>query len=198
MRKITIFAFLSLASVCTAAQLCVTVSDPVNLPVGRAWVVVANLSNTEKRFTATTDKNGKACIKAIPEGAYSVEAGAVGFMNVRYYPLRIQPVRDGELTFRLPIGEIREGGIHEDAVLTGTIRSPDNPSPHARICLLQKADEGVVSCTIADEIGQFAISVPPGRYIVEVTERDQRPVRREIDLTRRGIHRKKLLDNTNE
>jgi hypothetical protein len=195
MPRLSALTMLSLAMIGRAADVCVSVSDPVNLPVPRAWVLVASLSTMETRLTTVTDFTGRACLKSVAEGSYSVEVGAPGFMSVRYYPVRIQPARDRTLSFRLPIGEIREGGIQEDAVLTGTFRSIDSPSPHVRICLLQRADGSVVSCTTADEMGQYALSVPPGLYVVEVTERGQKPIRRNIDLTRRGIHRKKLLDD---
>src|SRR5262245_51077628 len=97
-----------------AASLCVHVTDPANLPLPDASLTAVNLV-TGKIFSERTDRSGKACASAVPEGLYSVEVGMAGFLNVRYHPVRIGPAAASSLKFQLPFGEITEGPLAQEA-----------------------------------------------------------------------------------
>ena len=107
----------------TASELCVVVIDEANLPLPNAWINVtrmlkptADANNSPiKAYNSSTDAKGAACL-AIPEGTYSVEVGLTGFLNVRYYPVRLMYPYGRRLNFQLPIGDVTEDGVTAEAI----------------------------------------------------------------------------------
>ena len=73
-----------------ASEVCVNVSDFSEQPLANAWINVTDLAAGKIRSTQS-DSKGSACLPGLPEGLYSVETGLTGFLNVRYYPVRISP-----------------------------------------------------------------------------------------------------------
>jgi hypothetical protein len=120
-----------------AAALCARITDSAGLPLRNAWINVVCLK-TNKLYTGEADPDGKACISKLPDGLYSVEAGLTGFLNVRYYPVRIKYPAVEQLQFRLPFGEITEGLLSQDATVAGTLKADgDTPVQGANICILE-------------------------------------------------------------
>jgi hypothetical protein len=195
-QKSAAFVLFALVSLCTsakAASLCVSVSDPANLPLPEASLNAVNLG-MNKRFTGRTDRAGKACLSALPEGLYSVEVGLPGFLNVRYYPVRIAPVATHELRFQLPFGEITEGGLAQEATLSGTLKQDDVPVQSAKICIFENGSESAVpvACDVTNDLGEYAIVVPTGFYTVELRLPHGAIQRSKVDLSVSGFHRNLL------
>src|SRR5579859_6999405 len=71
------------------SSICVKVVDVIDAPLAQATVRIERLSNQLGSYAATTDSKGTACTGHLPEGLYSVEVSLVGFLNVRYYPVRV-------------------------------------------------------------------------------------------------------------
>lgn len=110
--QVALFACLAgmIGQLCVhASELCVTVNDPEDLPLPHAWVNVTDRIAV-KTYNESTDSKGRTCL-TLPEGTYAVEAGLTGFLNVRYYPVRVTYPNPLNLTFRLPFGDITEGPL---------------------------------------------------------------------------------------
>jgi hypothetical protein len=152
-----------------ASSLCVTVVDTTDAPLARAVVNVVGLTHPANMYSGLTDPAGDACIDQLAEGLYSVEASLEGFLNVRYYPVQVAFPRDIHLAFTLPLGETHEGGIQPDAVVNGTLGSVEAPLSGIKICMYPSEKLIPIACTVSNELGQYALEVPPGRYRVELS-----------------------------
>lgn len=106
--RVVIIAGLFLKSV-LGAGICATVLDTAEGPLPGASVSIVSLL-TDQRYSTTTDSKGHACVKKMPEGIYSVEAGLARFLYACYYPVRLKPSYAAKFTFRLPLGEITMEG----------------------------------------------------------------------------------------
>lgn len=175
-----------------ASAVCVRVSDYADLPLHDAWVTVTDLQ-TNKVFNTRTGRNGDACASQIPEGLYSVEVGMTGFLNVRYYPVRITSLATQELMFRLPFGEITEGGIAKDAILSGTLRQNDQTIAGATICALSPERDLPITCGVTNDLGEYALSLVPGSYRIEVRVRGEAVQRTSIEISAPGIYRNRVV-----
>lgn len=171
-----------------AATLCIKVLDPADLPLPDATVAAINLQTT-KAWHGRTDEAGLACIPKVPEGLYSVEAGLTGFLNVRYHPVRVAAATTHKVRFRLPFGEISEGPIAQEATLSGTLRRGENAVQNARICILSSESGASVSCATTDDLGEYAIIAPIGRYTLEVQLHRGAVQRSNVDISRPGLYR---------
>jgi hypothetical protein len=182
-------AFCTVTSL-TAAELCVKVTDYGDLPLPQAVVSVINLAKANE-YRARTDSKGSACIVGVEEGLYSVEAGLEGFLNVRYHPVRITYPAKTQLTFRLPFSEITEGGLAQDVMLSGTLQHEGKPFSIARVCVVSgKANDR--RCVTATELGEYALSVPPGVYTVDVRTAQGAEYRTKVDVSVAGIYRNRI------
>jgi hypothetical protein len=149
---------------------------------------VASLK-TNKLYTGQADSNGKACITSLPEGLYSVEAGLAGFLNVRYYPVRVKYPAVEQLQFRLPLGEITEGLLSQEATVAGTLKVGDNPVEGANICILELEHNTRVTCARTNDLGEYALSLPPGVYAVETRMLDGAVHHSKINVSAPGSYR---------
>jgi hypothetical protein len=158
------------------SELWVTVIDPAGGPLPKAWVNVTGLLSGKagkdappEVYHATTDRDGRACI-TVREGAYAVEVGLLGFMNVRYLPVRVIYPDPVHLEFELPIGDILEGRWANDVLVSGTLRLEGEPLGGVYICLFPEngGDSDPVACGYTNRLGEYALSVPKGRYRVTV------------------------------
>jgi hypothetical protein len=155
----------------SASELCVRVIDEADLPLPHARLNVTRMVNApgedSRTYNGSTDSKGQACIK-IPEGTYSVEVGLTGFLNVRYYPVRVMFPNSSKLNFRLPLGDITEGSIVPEAILSGILQNDGKAIEGATICILQQSSSAVVACGLTNVFGEYALSVPPGIYNTEI------------------------------
>jgi Carboxypeptidase regulatory-like domain len=173
-----------------AAEVCASVMDYAGMPLPAASVSATNLT-TGKSYAAKSDKNGVACLSGIPEGLYSVEASLTGFLHVKYYPVRAVPLAKQTLSFWLLFGEISEGGLGDDSTLSGTLLKGGVPVEAAKICIT--ANTGVPkTCTVTNEIGEYALQGPPGVYATEIHTKDGKVYRSQIDMSTPGIYRNRL------
>src|SRR5258705_499436 len=104
-----------------------TIALPDVQPLRRATLKVVNLDEPSMQLSAPTDSNGKACVPHLAEGLYSVEASAGGFINAKYYPVRVVFPDDMNFSFRLPFGDISEG----------TLLDNGKPYDGVKICLFE-------------------------------------------------------------
>jgi hypothetical protein len=155
------------AGATAASTLCVRVVDPANLPLPAAWVNIAELK-TSALYTLQTDTAGKACATKLPEGLYSVEVGLTGFLNVRYYPVRVTTDWTKELEFRLPLGEAIYESVSQEAIFSGTLKTDEGGLAGAKICVKGTANDRLITCTTTNDLGEYVLVVPPGSYNIEL------------------------------
>lgn len=173
-----------------ASDLCVSAIDPGGNGLNQAWVNAVNLVS-EKVYSVRTDSQGHACV-SVPEGPYSVEAGRLGFLNVRYYPVQVSVAERNTVELQLPFGKIREGGIVKDATLVGTLRKDDVAVDDATICLRREGAQVALQCMVTSVLGEYALIVPPGHYWAEVRIRGSETQQFQLDLTVPGTYRNRL------
>jgi hypothetical protein len=189
---LVILAAFGLQATLEASSLCSTIIDLANQPLHGAKVTIVNLIKSERKYSAVADQTGKVCVNPIPEGTYSVEASLFGFMNVRYYPVRVAFPNDVNLTFQLPFGEITEGEISEEATLSGTLEGAQAPSPTVRICLFEERKQIPIVCTNTNDLGEYALIVQPGVYRLELTRLAERVQATTIDMSHPGYYRNRV------
>ena len=165
------------------------VVDAGGQPLAGASVAVTPLTSDSPPIHLTTSKEGTFAVQLLPEGLYSVEVSSLGFLNVRYYPVAVKFPGGSELTVLLPVGEISEGGIQTEATLSGTLLGKGTAALAARICVGRIGDNSQTKCTDTNELGQYAISVSPGTYLVQVTQKQKEVLRRRMNLSKPGIYR---------
>jgi hypothetical protein len=151
----------------SAARLCVVVHDYADLPLSGAWVNIidvttakANAGSQAPSYSISTDAAGKAC-KTLPEGTYSVEAGLTGFLNVRYYPVRVALPYVVDLSYRLPNGPVGEGGVEQEAILSGTLRVDGKPLEDTKIWMWKNSE----SPLLVDCLGHFVTNCEIRRLV---------------------------------
>lgn len=177
-----------------ASDLCVTVMDYSQLPLGSVFINATNLG-TGKLYTARTDTKGFGCVSEIPAGLYSVETSLKGFLHVRYYPVRVTPSVKQRLTYWLPFAEISEGGIAEDSTLSGTLIKEGGPVQAAEVCIVVGADR---NCTVTNDLGEYALVGAPAVYVAEIRTRDGKLYKSKIDMSTPGIYRNRLSVNDSD
>jgi len=179
-----------------ASSICATVTDLPGHPLHVATVRVVSLVDPDAHYSSAVDASGKACIDHLPEGLYSVEAGtgSGGFLNVRYYPVRVAFPDDVTFSIPLPYGEIREGGVRTDAVLSGTLLEAGRAVDGIKICLRENNEPIPAGCTVTNDLGQYALVVPPGKYRVELARGNSRePISSvPIELPTPGLYRNEV------
>ena len=168
----------------TAAELCVTTTDEGRQALPKARVGVRNLL-TGNILTGETGGEGRVCLQSIPEGLYSVTVSLAGFLNVKYYPVRVSYPQKHALTVTLPLGEITEGRIADDAILSGTLGRDGAAIKGAKICLVTPTGSRI-ACTVTDDLGEYSLSVPTGVYDAEMTDSGGTVYRQSIDLSTPG------------
>ena len=173
-----------------AAQLCITIQDPTSLPLRNAWIRIIDL-HSQHELKGEADREGHWCSTKLPEGVYSVETGLQGFLNVRYLPVHVTYPGTNQLTFRLPVGEITEGGVGTDATISGTLQHAGETVPGARICLFKLSAQAPAACTATNRLGEYALTVATGAYRAEITDAGK-VHRSALDLSSPGHYRDAL------
>jgi hypothetical protein len=166
--------YVSLGFLARGSELCGVVLDETRMPLPAAVVRAIRLGpnlvheRDDGNKMGKTDQNGRICWK-LSEGVFAMEAEAAGFIGVRLSPVRVDfPIRR-TVTFYMPIGDTTEGGIEGTANFTGVLVLDGEPQVAARICLFEEKTPSHVKCEDTNEFGEYAIAVPPGSYLVEVT-----------------------------
>ncbi len=185
-----------------ASELCVQVNDPGDLPLPNAWVNVTAVMPSAGEanpatYHRTTNSKGRACL-SLPEGSYAVEVGMTGFLNVRYFPVRVIHPHTKELSFRLPFGDINGDSVAMDATVSGILQLNGKPMQWAKVCLLQETGTDTVTCGTTNEFGEYALSVPLGTYKVEIRAVDGGVHRSTIKIPRPGAYRNELTIEPNQ
>jgi hypothetical protein len=191
---IVIASFLWADSQLKCSSLCakVTTLEPDMQSLPRATLEATDLDDPSIRYIATTDREGRACLEKVPDGLYSVEASAGGFMHVRYYPVRVASPRNISLAFKLPFGEVREGGVGADVIVSGTLRQSGAPLDGVRICLVREDKAEVEKCTDTNDIGQYALVITPGKYQVEIRRLQETIATSTVEFPAPGVYRNRL------
>lgn len=182
----------AIASQARASSICATIALPDGQPLHRATLKVISLGEPSIQQSAAVDSNGKACVPHLAEGLYSVEASAGGFLNAKYYPVRVVFPDDMNFSFRLPFGEIREGMGLSEATLSGTLLDHGTPSEGVKICLFEDDKPSPSACTVTNDLGQYALTVPPAVYRIVLTRLLQRVQTTTIDLSQPGYYRNRV------
>ncbi|MCX6597008.1 MAG: carboxypeptidase-like regulatory domain-containing protein [Acidobacteria bacterium] len=172
-----------------AAELCVTATDLAGGPLPGASVRVMDLS-TAAGQNVLTDSSGRACVKSLAEGSYSLEVRMGGFLNTEYHPVVVTADRVRQVTARLPFGEIEHHYMH-DAVLCGTLMSSAQPLVGAEICLFRGTQSKADYCLKTDELGQYAGVVRPAKYRFSVASPSVR-FAGTLDMTTPGYYRNRI------
>jgi hypothetical protein len=164
--------------------------DYAQLPLPSASLNATNLT-TGKAYAARSDKSGGACFSSIPEGLYSIEASLAGFLHVKYFPVRVTSSATERLSFWLPFGEITEGGIGQESTLSGTLLDGNSPVESAEVCLIGTGG-APRTCTVTNDLGEYALVVPSGAYQAETRTRDGKVYKSTINASVPGIYRNRL------
>jgi hypothetical protein len=155
-------------------------------------ITLQNLHGKYEAVQLITDDSGLACSKEVREGTYRVDAWKPGFLRASFQPVSILPRVMNRLTIVLPFGEINEGGISEVALVIGTLTENEEPVQDGRICFTLPKTLKPVFCVDTDRRGEYAASLLPGAYEVEVSRRNGKPVLTKLSLPAPGIYRNKI------
>ena len=179
---------------CTS--ICATVTDPTGQPITGASIVVHGGSGSDDR-TAFTEPAalGRTCVQKIPDGEYSVEASAPGFMHVVYYPVAVRLPKDITLSFRLPLGSfdpLRSTYVGSDVILYGTLTDGTMPASDVEICLTGETKADDKKCTTTNDVGQYTLVMPPQKYRVHLTTVREQTYSTRIEVMAPGYYRNLL------
>jgi hypothetical protein len=172
------------------ADLCVRVTDYSDLPLPNVTVTAISLV-TGAQFEAHTSAKGEACVPKLTDGLYAVEVSLTGFMNVRYYPVRIAYPSASRLSFRLPLSEVSEGGMFGEAYVSGTLRLDGKPMGGAQLCAIDPKRNS--HCSTTTGLGEYALALAPGTYQVEIRAQNGDMFRLMIDAPSPDVYRDLVL-----
>lgn len=150
-----------------SSSICVEILNVADYTIPLSEVRIVNLNSGEV-VSVSADAKGRGCTRALAEGAYSVEASSGGYVSVRYQPVEVIFPGEVTLSFRLPIGVIREAGIAKDSTVHGTLIGEGRPLESVRICLYAPGNRQATACSTTNELGQYALAVPPGKYVARI------------------------------
>jgi hypothetical protein len=186
-----IFTALACGTCLIASTICVDVKDQGDYPTD-ADVSVVNLE-TNKLSVARSGPTGRACLSDLPEGRYSVEVSREGFVNVKYYPILLQFKRPQELKYRLMIVPHVDLFVGSEADVHGTLKQGGLPVGSASICAFGPQGGQPVKCTDTSEIGEYAFSLPPGNYRMEIRTSGGAVTQAAIDLSVPGDYWNRII-----
>lgn len=178
-----------LVSPTQGAEFCVSAVDVIDLAIPGVRITIRNLVHGDVNIRRT-DQRGEACFERLAAGRYSAEGDCDGFLNVRLQPIRLMPKQTLRVKMMLPFGEIFEGGVSGEAVVSGTLSASGAPLKFARVCAFVSGNSVPTTCVLTDELGEYAFSVAPGKYRARVEGTPSREWG--LDLSAPG-HYKNLL-----
>lgn len=186
MRLVVAIFVLAAAGTLGADPVTGRVSDPSNLPLAGATVVLQLVSRPAEPVIVKTDKSGIYEIKEVPDGVYSIEASKKGYVSVRYHPIRIRYPHGYEQDFELPLDEVYSGHEPGMAHLAGELRLADKPVAGVRLCLSRRRHQ---SCSLTNRFGQYSMEVAPGDYQARVYHQHDLVWRQSVRLPSPGEYR---------
>jgi hypothetical protein len=144
------------------ASICAMVADQLGQPLRGAAITVVDLAGSDPRVSGDSDAKGRVCVQGVPDGEYSVESSAPGFMHAVNYPVVVRSPEEITLPFRLVVGSfdpLRSTYVGTDATIYGTLSNGSKPVPNLRICLFQGDKGDAPMCTNTNDIGQYQLVV---------------------------------------
>lgn len=177
------------------SELCVQVKDLAHAALPDAIVTIICLEGRSSSVQVTTDADGIACNKWLREGAYRVDVWKPGFLHASFQTVRVHPEAPGKLLVVLPFGEIKEGGIRTSALLSGTLRDSTGPISEAKICIFLPKMDKPLSCVDTSTLGEYAFSVEPGEYVVEISHGGRKSDRIKLSVPSVGVFRNRIRPN---
>ncbi len=140
----------------------------------------------------STDTDGVACSNKVRESRYRVDVWKPGFLHASFQPVSVHPEAQSRLRVFLPFGEIREGGISQRSLVSGTLTDEKGPVEDARICVRIPKTAMPLACVETNSLGEYTISLSPGEYVVEIIKGSKRARPIDLSLTTSGVFRNKL------
>jgi Carboxypeptidase regulatory-like domain len=185
----------SMSPFCDASTICGVAANQLGEPLKGAVITVVDLASSERHVSRDSDAEGKACVQGVPDGDYSVEASAAGYMHVAYYPVLVHSPDEITLSFRLLIGSfdpLRSTYVGTDATVYGTLTTGANPAANVKICLFEGSRVDAPKCVNTNDVGQYKLVVPARQYRAELTPLHGRPYTATLDLTNPGYYRNRI------
>ncbi|MBN9657325.1 MAG: carboxypeptidase regulatory-like domain-containing protein [Acidobacteria bacterium] len=140
-------------------------------------------------------QQGKYRVPPLPDGTYSLEATAPGFLTVKHYPLRVRFPDTFQFDFRLHIGRGIMDGVGEANPFCrffGTLRRQDAPVANAKVCLIRNQRS---NCSITNSLGQYFVQVIAGTYEVKVEENGVAVFTSQMELSASSDYRDRIVLN---
>lgn len=138
-------------------------------------------------------QRGKYLVPPLPDGDYSLEATAPGFLTVKHYPLRVRFPDSFQFDFSLHIGRVLEGPVGEANPFCrffGTLRRRGAPVANARVCLIRDQRS---NCSITNSLGQYFVRVIAGAYEVKVEENGVEVFTSQMELRASSDYRDRIV-----
>ena len=196
----TTSAFLAIATVATVvfavapgafaqSALSGQVTAEDGLGLDHAEIILRSLSEPVIVLRTLTDRDGRYTFATTRPGEYSLEASAVGFVGSRLSPVTVQPPTVVHKNFVLAVAPVEEGGVSDQAELSGVLKRGDQLFARARICLRRGSTE---KCTQTNDLGEYFLAVQPGIYKVDVFANDKPIWAGQIEMPNPGSYRNKI------
>ncbi|MGJ5815858.1 carboxypeptidase regulatory-like domain-containing protein [Paludibaculum fermentans] len=115
-------------------------------------------------------EKGKYLVPPLPDGDYSLEATAPGFLTVKHYPLRVRFPEIFQFDFSVHVGWGIADGVGDANPFCrffGALRRQEVRVANATVCLIRNQR---ASCSITNSLGQYFVRVIAGSYEVKVEE----------------------------
>lgn len=174
------------------SELCVHVKDLSFAALSETAVTIIDLAGRSRPVQLSTNAEGVACNDALSEGAYRVDVWKPGFLYASFQTVRIHPEAPGRLIVVLPFGEIGEGGVRTKALITGTLKDSDGTLSQARICVFLPMLARALFCVDANTLGEYAFSLDPGEYLVEISHGGRKSALVPLTLPSAGLYRNRI------
>jgi hypothetical protein len=130
-------------------------------------VVLQSLREPASVRQTYTDREGRYAFGEVENGEYFLEASYDGFVGVRLSPIRVRFPLKVHKDFVLQVAPGQEGGVQNEAEVSGELKWKGQRLAHARVCL--RRVPSVDRCTQTNGLGQYSLVVEPGSYEVIIS-----------------------------
>jgi hypothetical protein len=179
----------------SGSSVCVIATDQTSQKMMRAVATLVDLSSAERRSSDRSNATENVCIEKVPDGQYSLEVTAPGFMTTMLYPVRVGSPARIDIPVRLIVGSpdpLRSTYVGSDAILFGTLKNRSTVADTAEICLFRTVAGTPVKCASSNEVGQYELVVRPDAYTVEITRLGKKIYSGTLDASRPGYYHNRL------